>query len=694
MGATVRFITQRANGRQAMRLVEVDKDAFVVGRGTDCELQLPDLRVALNHVRVVFVRPGVVAVEAEGVQMFEAGGRRVRRVELKLSSGKSIEIGPYKLTFQAQDAGEGAVDGVRIDVERAETPLTKVSAEESEAVFSLKGAGLSKRGPAWAMALLTLLVFLAFPLWIFAHKAPAVGAQALGMRTVETSATGAATSPAGAPTRLTQARVGAGRMWSPGELSTAHAFLARDCGSCHERALAAVKDETCLHCHKGLQAHADPGLMASSMPRPSFGEAHLRAISAQFGKPLGRCAACHVEHLGPQAIIVRAQTLCADCHAKLDRSLGSKANVADAGDFFSFHPQFRPTVVATPGRPDPVLTRQWSVAQLDAGRRMREALLPRFDPTRCDGFSIGRANFRGGVHLSDRPDTPPAALIGDNPGLVFPHALHMSAKGCVATLARQLGVATDGEGRLGCANCHTPDASGKGFVPVVMERNCQVCHSLVFDTFQGVDRKLPHGQPLLVIANMLDFYKAQAVNLARPSSEAERHLPGEAAADRTQALRQIAFTNANSRAAERVRAIFSPGGSCYGCHEIVKPASSSLIYDVKPVSVQQHFLPRAEFDHRAHMTAGMACEQCHAARTSRSARDVLTPGIETCRTCHAGEHAYAAVPSPCITCHKFHATDPTAPLMKAHALQVLGAPVKLSPSRVAMASPRTMGGVR
>ena len=84
MGATVRFITQRANGRRAVRLVEVDVQAFTIGRGTDCELQLPDLRVALNHARVAIVRPGVVSVEAESAQMFEAGGRRVRRVELKL----------------------------------------------------------------------------------------------------------------------------------------------------------------------------------------------------------------------------------------------------------------------------------------------------------------------------------------------------------------------------------------------------------------------------------------------------------------------------------------------------------------------------------------------------------------------------------------------------------------------------------
>jgi hypothetical protein len=406
-----------------------------------------------------------------------------------------------------------------------------------------------------------------------------------------------------------------------------------------------------------------------------------RAIAARFDKPLGRCASCHMEHMGQDGIMNTSQALCSDCHAKLDQRLGRLAKVGNAGDFASAHPQFSPTVVATPRDGSPILTRQWTVPELDKARRLREQLI-RYNPTRCDGFSIGKPNFRGLVQLADRTDVPAEAFAGDDTGLVFPHALHMSSSGCVASLAAKLGVKTEPTGALGCANCHTASPDGKGFVPVEMQRNCSTCHSLTFDNFNGVSRTLPHGQPQLVVATMLDFYKAAATEVARGAVSDERRLPGQAAIDRTAEMRNIAFTQADSRAADRIRAIFSPGGSCYGCHQIIKPPSG-LNYGVAPVVLQQHFLPRAQFDHKAHMTAGMTCEQCHAARQSQSAADVLMPAIDTCRTCHAGEHAEAKVPSPCVSCHTFHAADPSAPALKGHEMETMGAP----PRKVASAAP-------
>ena len=658
MPTTIRFLTKRANGRESARLVEIDKDEFAIGRGTDCALQLPDLRVALVHAHVSEISPGVIAVESDGAQTFVSGGRRTRRVELKLIEPRPVEIGPYRLTFKHEEGR------TVIDVVRAEAPLKALSSEEAAAVFSLKGSGLSKRGAAWVLILLVVAGCLAFPLWSFGHKAPPLGAATVGARTVELPV-------AASPTpEMTQVSLSAGRMWTAGPLSDAHAFLGADCKSCHTKALVAVQDETCLHCHKGLQAHADAHIMGMAMPGALLVQKGTRAIAARFDKPLGRCASCHMEHMGQAGIMNTSQALCSDCHARLDQRLGRTARIGNAADFATAHPQFSPTVVATPRDGDPILTRQWTVPQLDQARRMREQLI-RYNPKRCDGFSIGKPNFRGLVQLADRSDVPAEAFAGDNTGLVFPHALHMSSGGCVASLAKQLGVKTDATGSLGCANCHTASSDGKGFVPVEMQRNCSTCHSLTFDNFNGVNRSLPHGQPQLVVATMLDFYKAAATDVARGAVGDERRLPGQAAADRSAQMRTIAFTHADSRAADRIRAIFSPGGACYGCHQITKPASG-LNYGVAPVVLQQHFLPRAQFDHKAHMTAGMTCEQCHAARKSQSATDVLMPDIDTCRACHAGEHAEAKVRSPCISCHTFHAADPSAPALKAHEMETLG----------------------
>jgi predicted CXXCH cytochrome family protein len=651
VATTVRFVTKRANGRESARLVEIAGDSFTIGRGTDCELQLPDLRVALLHARVSEISPGVVAVEAEGAQTFVSGGRRTRRVELKLAAPRPIDIGPYRLGFREEDGR------TVIDVTRAEAPLKAMTPEETDAVFTLKGSGLSKRGAAYALMAVVIAACLAFPLWTFGHKAPPMATATIGTRTIGI--------PAAAPQspQMTRINVSAGNMWTAGPLSDAHAFLGADCKACHAAALKSVQDETCLHCHKGLQAHADAHLMGLSMPPVSVGEQGARAIAAHFGKPVGRCASCHMEHMGQDGIMNKTSALCTGCHAKLDQRLGQRADIGNVADFASVHPQFSPTVVATPRDNDPVLTRRWTVTQLDEARRLREQLI-RYNPTRCDGFSIGKPNFRGLTQLVDRSDVPKAAFAGDNTGLVFPHALHMSASGCVASMAHQLGVKTDSTGALGCSSCHTTSPDGKGFVPVEMQRNCSACHSLTFDNFNGVNRSLPHGQPTLVVATMLDFYKAAATDVARGVGVQDRRLPGQAAADRTAQLRQVAFSHADSRAADRIRAIFSPGGSCYGCHQILKPTGGGLNYGVAPVVLQQHFLPRAEFDHSAHMTAGMSCEQCHAARSSQSATDVLMPTIESCRSCHAGEHTLAKVRSPCISCHTFHGANPSAAALK------------------------------
>ena len=44
-------------------------------------------------------------------------------------------------------------------------------------------------------------------------------------------------------------------------------------------------------------------------------------------------------------------------------------------------------------------------------------------------------------------------------------------------------------------------------------------------------------------------------------------------------------------------------------------------------------------------------------RFGLTSTDVLMPPIETCRACHQGEHARAAVPSTCIMCHVYHRED-------------------------------------
>ncbi len=67
----------------------------------------------------------------------------------------------------------------------------------------------------------------------------------------------------------------------PGKLSAAHAFLETDCAACHT-AIAGVDEAKCIACH-------------------ASNESLLQRQPSAFHANIGNCAACHVEHQGPNA---------------------------------------------------------------------------------------------------------------------------------------------------------------------------------------------------------------------------------------------------------------------------------------------------------------------------------------------------------------------------------------------------------
>lgn len=67
----------------------------------------------------------------------------------------------------------------------------------------------------------------------------------------------------------------------PGELSTAHSSLQNDCAACHT-SVQGVDEAKCIACH------ADYPALLGRQP-------------TAFHANIGNCAACHVEHLGPNA---------------------------------------------------------------------------------------------------------------------------------------------------------------------------------------------------------------------------------------------------------------------------------------------------------------------------------------------------------------------------------------------------------
>lgn len=643
MTVTIRTLTRRSSGRESVRATEVDKTQLVIGRATDCDINLPDLLVALRHARLIVSSTSFV-VEAEGDNEFKFNGRVVRRAQAQFGEAAALQFGPYRLTFVAP------MGRLTIDVERIEQARTEIP--DPDKTFSLRGTWLSKRTTSYVFATLVAVLFLAFPIFTYA--------------------THSTQSPISSG-RISLQKVKAGEMWSSGKLAGPHQRLARDCTSCHQDAFVSVRDQACLQCHDTIKHHADATRLAKAdTPRTPFGSG-LRLVAETFDKPAGRCADCHMEHNGSEGVSPTSQASCTSCHDGMSKRLPD-AKVIDASDFGRNHPDFHPTIVETPDADAPKFTRV-SLTDLDKARKAREQLASQTPQRSCAGFAVGQPNFRGIVH--DGGDLPAEARVGDNSGLVFPHALHLDEKGCVAALAQQVtrqAAATTGLSKgpnygkkLVCEDCHTRDERNVGYKPVEMEKNCSACHSLVFNTGAGGLRTLRHGYTSEVIAALLDFYQARVVSDAtRPAMAPEaRRRPGEATVQRAVAARETAFANAGGRASNRVQAIFSEGGACYGCHVITPPATPGGIdYRVQPVTLRDSFLPHGVFDHGAHEPGELTCDDCHNASTSRTSADVLMPHVQTCQSCHGGEHATALVQSSCVMCHGFHSTDPAAPVMK------------------------------
>ncbi|MBH1998926.1 MAG: cytochrome c3 family protein [Sphingomonadaceae bacterium] len=398
------------------------------------------------------------------------------------------------------------------------------------------------------------------------------------------------------------------KSWSSGPLSQAHHALEGKCETCHQKAFVSVRDSACQTCHKDVHDHAPATRIAMARAEPGFGGKLLGLVAATFGKPPeGACVDCHREHEGAGPMQPTPQAFCTDCHGTLrDRLKDTK--LGNAADFGTDHPQFMPLI------------------QTIAGRH------PRFSRASLD-----------------------AKPMEDN-GLKFPHAVHLSKTGGVARMARTMKGQADYGDVLACKDCHKPTADGVRFLPVNMERDCQSCHSLAFETIGGTVRTLRHGQPEQVIADLRAYFRSTTPATPLALGGMARRRPGDYAQGRIYSAYFGAAAARPSRADDAIRAVFSKGGACYDCHTVTPPqANGNASWQVTPVNQPMRYMMNGWFDHKAHRTE--SCESCHAAPKSHDARQLLLPNLDSCRTCHGGEKSKADVPSGCAMCHSYHVDD-------------------------------------
>jgi pSer/pThr/pTyr-binding forkhead associated (FHA) protein len=601
----LRTIAKRYGAPDIIRERPIAAAEPVIGRGSDCDIQLTDLAVSLRHAALRMSGPNRVIAEALGPEHFEANGKFVSRAELIVSAAPSIAFGHHVLTLSDKDGD------ITVTVTAREDTAAAVTASEQKAAFSLKSALFSQRRTAWLTALAILLACLVFPVGQFLidhHRHPAMTAD------VE-------------------------KQWSSGPLSPGHHFLEKDCGACHEKAFVPVKDSACLSCHqadlskpaaahlaammreKGSPFAPEPAgdhapadrLWQAMPPDPNTAKRIKQWVANRFGHPTTRCASCHTEHVGtgagesgrkqpaPVTPAELTRNDCKDCHTGLKDRLPDTA-IGDAPDW-GHHPDFRPLV---------------NVAFAPAGKPRLEQLA-----------------------LAGRPQQAT--------GLIFSHREHLLANGRVARMAIDLGSGGGYGKALACESCHRPTADNKSFKPIEMTRDCSACHALDFATRNGVPQTLKHGDVAAVVAQLKAYY-----------------MQGGDAADN--AMRPPVFDSLHSAAGQmvtaQVRRAFATGGSCDGCHVITRPASpDSLDFKVAPVNLVERHLPHGAFDHDipAHHqdASGKAtCSDCHAAEKSDRTQDVLLPHINECDDCHGKtrEQAAQAASSDCAECHDFHDT--------------------------------------
>jgi hypothetical protein len=108
--------------------------------------------------------------------------------------------------------------------------------------------------------------------------------------------------------------------------------------------------------------------------------------------------------------------------------------------------------------------------------------------------------------------------------------------------------------------------------------------------------------------------------------------------------------------------------TCMGCHKVTKTDSPSIktltsIYDSgKAIEWKRiHTLPdHVYFDHRPHVTAGIACQTCHGeVQTMKVVSREMSMRMGNCLACHRDPHealpqtsAIRRGPEHCAACHR------------------------------------------
>ena len=263
---------------------EVQLDRIKIGRGTDQDVQLPDMRVTLAHAEL-FVQGSNWRIQCRSENPVWVNGRPV--VEGPIAYGDALNFGRYRVHVRPPPPGADLL----LEVEEHLTSRQVEAARKARVRVSLADTTLRKRRWAWVSALAILGLLFVLPVALRYGAAGEAGASL-------------------------------DRAWQAGPPSASHSGFVEDCDTCHQKPFAAVKNDACLACHKQQAHHSD--------------HPEVLALGDMID---GSCGSCHLEHTGRNTLIARNTALCTGCHADpADRF--ATAQLAPVSSFDGDHPGF------------------------------------------------------------------------------------------------------------------------------------------------------------------------------------------------------------------------------------------------------------------------------------------------------------------------------------------------------------------
>ena len=288
----IRTVTRKRQGAVSTADDTYTGDTLTIGRGAGQAVFLSDLKVSLEHARIVRLKSGRFRVESLTAAGIRVDGKLQQAAGAGV--GSRIEIGDNLIEIVDPPPGHDAA----VQVSQLEASTQTKQRRRLTRPSTLKDTWLRKRGPAWALFLLFLAIGLLIPM---------LGYLVPGMQSTLRAA------PA----------VPSDNLWEAGTLQAAHHFFGEDCSMCHQQAFQRVRDEACVACHARTPGHA---------------EAELFALPELEETP---CAICHRDHNGLDSLVNARQRLCTDCHASLSEDTHGTTVLADVNDFDLDHPQFK-----------------------------------------------------------------------------------------------------------------------------------------------------------------------------------------------------------------------------------------------------------------------------------------------------------------------------------------------------------------